>query len=162
MADKLPISVFLAPDLRLAAMLAEWLISKGVGADVQVDMPAPDVDPVTGATTIRSPSGVHVVVTDPAKEEEAKQLLADRAAVAQAARERDAARANRTGTVTAECEECGESSDWPATEMGTTQDCPHCGKYMDVPDPDEQWDDADYADEESVEAGETPDEKQES
>ena len=28
--------------------------------------------------------------------------------------------------------------------MGTIQDCPQCGQYMDVPDPDENWDDVDF------------------
>ena len=50
----------------------------------------------------------------------------------------------RTGTVTVACEDCGKSSDWPATAMGTTEVCPHCAGYMDVPDPDEDWSDVDF------------------
>jgi hypothetical protein len=35
-------------------------------------------------------------------------------------------------TVVATCEECGRSSVFPAEQKGTVQDCPHCGRYMDV------------------------------
>lgn len=34
--------------------------------------------------------------------------------------------------VTAECEECGQPSQFPAALNGTTQECPHCGSYLDV------------------------------
>ena len=34
--------------------------------------------------------------------------------------------------VTSECEDCGESSEFPASQDGTTQNCPKCGAYMDV------------------------------
>lgn len=34
--------------------------------------------------------------------------------------------------VSSECEECGKSSEFPASEDGTTQNCPKCGAYMDV------------------------------
>jgi hypothetical protein len=34
--------------------------------------------------------------------------------------------------VTAVCEECGESSMFAGTLLGTVQDCPHCGRFMDV------------------------------
>ena len=37
--------------------------------------------------------------------------------------------------------------------MGKTEVCPHCGQYMDVPDPDENWDDVDFG----GEAGENGD-----
>jgi hypothetical protein len=53
-------------------------------------------------------------------------------------------RASRTGNVTVVCEECGKSSDWPATAMGTTEYCPHCQAYMDIPDPEDDWSDVDF------------------
>jgi hypothetical protein len=34
--------------------------------------------------------------------------------------------------VTAVCEECGESSIFDGALLGSVQDCPHCGKFMDV------------------------------
>lgn len=32
------------------------------------------------------------------------------------------------------CEECGKRSKFPAVQMGTTQNCPHCRAYVDVGD----------------------------
>ena len=34
--------------------------------------------------------------------------------------------------ITAECEECGSSSEFPASQDGTTQNCPKCYAFMDV------------------------------
>jgi hypothetical protein len=34
--------------------------------------------------------------------------------------------------IPAVCEDCGEESRFPANQRGTTQECPHCGAYMDV------------------------------
>jgi hypothetical protein len=28
--------------------------------------------------------------------------------------------------------------------MGTTETCPHCSHYMDIPDPDEDWSGVDF------------------
>jgi hypothetical protein len=32
------------------------------------------------------------------------------------------------------CEECGERSAYPAIQLGSVQQCPHCGAYVDVVD----------------------------
>jgi hypothetical protein len=56
-------------------------------------------------------------------------------------------RATRTGTVEVVCEECGRAATLPASTAGTVEDCPNCGAYLDVPDPDdEEWDDVEVAD----------------
>lgn len=34
--------------------------------------------------------------------------------------------------ITSECEECGASSEFPAAQNGTTQNCPKCHAFMDV------------------------------
>ena len=34
------------------------------------------------------------------------------------------------------CEECKEEADFPASKRGTVQDCPHCGAYVDVGEPE--------------------------
>jgi hypothetical protein len=36
--------------------------------------------------------------------------------------------------------------------MGTTEVCPHCGAYMDVPDPDDDWSDMDFGQPEDAES----------
>ena len=33
-----------------------------------------------------------------------------------------------------ECEGCGRTVTFPATELGTVQECPECGGYLDVPE----------------------------
>lgn len=50
--------------------------------------------------------------------------------------------------VTSECEDCGASSDFPASQNGTTQNCPVCHAFMDVgtfdwPDDTDSDDDSD-------------------
>jgi hypothetical protein len=47
------------------------------------------------------------------------------------------------------CEECGKRSEFPAAQNGTTQNCPHCGAYVDVGDEVgiEGWDEAPGEDE---------------
>ena len=46
--------------------------------------------------------------------------------------------------IASQCEECGESSEFPATQNGTTQNCPKCNAYMDVGESD--WpEDFDFA-----------------
>jgi len=42
--------------------------------------------------------------------------------------------AGEAATVEVCCEECGETSVFPAEQKGTVQDCPHCGAYVDVGD----------------------------
>jgi hypothetical protein len=47
--------------------------------------------------------------------------------------------------VSAICEECGRESTFSAAQRGSVQDCPACGRYMDVGDDDEEdgsWGDA--------------------
>ncbi len=81
--------------------------------------------------------GMEVWVHDLAKVEPAKQILEERFEQVRSLR---AQREARTGTIDAACEECGRSSTFPASQGGTVQDCPYCQKYMDVPDPDDEWD----------------------
>jgi hypothetical protein len=145
-SDK-PLPFFVAPDIRVATWVVNKLLEIGIPAEVKPDIPATTVDPLTGATSMADPAGFEVVVTDPSKLEEARKLLEDQRAEVEARRE---ARAARTGTVTAECEECGKSSTWPASVMGTTENCPHCTAYMDIPDPDDDWADLDVGDEDEA------------
>jgi rubrerythrin len=47
-----------------------------------------------------------------------------------------------TSLVQVVCPECHEVGTFPIAHLGTVQECPHCGKFMDVetePDPDEDW-----------------------
>jgi hypothetical protein len=37
--------------------------------------------------------------------------------------------------VAVDCEECGKKSTFPASQLGTLQECSHCGAYVDVGEP---------------------------
>src|SRR5262249_13611813 len=91
---------------------------------------------------VASNRGIEVWVPD-ADVDRARELLAAKTEEFQ--RKVDQ-RATRTGTVEAVCEECGQSATFPASTAGTVEDCPSCGAYLDVPDPDEEWDDLEPAD----------------
>lgn len=46
------------------------------------------------------------------------------------------------GSVIVTCEECGSNSSYPSSQLGSVQNCPHCGEFVDVgevPAP-EGWD----------------------
>jgi rRNA maturation protein Nop10 len=97
-----------------------------------------------------TPEDFEIRVTDPKQADAAKELLTEAVAAGmkKAIREK---RAARTGTTTATCEDCGKPSDWPASAMGTTEVCPHCGGYMDIPDPEEDdWSGVDFGEDEDA------------
>ena len=70
-------------------------------------------DPLTGLTEA-SEEEFEVRVVDAAKVDDARKLVRQRRSHRPVARDPRPA-SNRTGTVTAVCEECGKSSEWPAT-----------------------------------------------
>lgn len=147
-----PKCVFVAKDGPSANMIAGLLTGAGFPAQVMNEATLGGFEGLTGWVPGYSHKGMEVWVIDPDHVEPAKKLLEEETKTAE---EQKRKREQRTGTVTAVCEECGKSSEWPASEMGTTQDCPHCGEYMDVPDPDENWDDVDFGSED----GDTEDKK---
>jgi|SRR5581483_5590697 len=144
MADHDPRCVLTLPDRRAAELIAAWLTEKGFPAELVVPPMATGSSALTGETEASAAPEFEVWVTKPEHAGPARALLEEQREGVAALREREAQRAARTGTVTAVCEECGKPSDWPAAEMGKTEVCPHCGQYMDVPDPDESWDDVDF------------------
>lgn len=155
MADERhPRWVISTPDLAGANTLAGWLGENGFTCEVVTPPAVPPAGDALGLTEPPPPE-VEVRVVDVDQAEPARQALAEqrelRAAVAAA---RDA-RAARTGTVAAACEDCGKTSDWPAAEMGTTGVCPHCQSYLDIPDPDagDEWAGVDFGTEDGDDEG---------
>jgi len=141
-----PRVVHVAPDLRIAGILATWFGDKGFPCEVVVpENPAEAPDGI-GLTAAAAP-GVEVRVIDVDQAQKAKDALAEALEVDTALRQLREKRASRTGTVSATCEECGAASEWAAADMGSTQECPKCGRYMDVPDPDEDWSGVDFGSE---------------
>ena len=148
--DRHPQCVLVAEQLATATALADWLTDKGFPAQVVTPEPLGGSGDSLGISEAAAPV-LEVRVLKPEHVEPARAAIEEQKEALQAIRARQQKRAERTGTVTAVCEECGKSSEWPASEMGTTQDCPHCGEYMDVPDPDENWDDVDFGTEDEAE-----------
>jgi hypothetical protein len=100
-----------------------------------------------------TPEEFEIRVTNPKQAGDAKELLTEAVAASMKQAIRDK-RASRTGTTTATCEDCGKPSEWPASAMGTTDVCPHCGGYMDIPDPDDDWSGVDFGEDEEAKEGE--------
>lgn len=143
MADEIdPRMVVVVPDRAIGKKVAEWLTAKGFPSEVAMVGELAGPTGGLGLGDMPTPT-LEVRVLNPDQVEDARKLIAESAAAAEL-RAIHEKRANRTGTVTATCEDCGKPSEWPAAEMGTTQICPHCTGYMDVPDPDDNWDDMDF------------------
>jgi hypothetical protein len=155
MPERDPRCVLVVAEPKAAELIAAWLTHKGVPAEPVSQPPSAVEDPLTHAQT-PVPGEFQVWVAKAEQADEAREMLEDQRQGIEALRERESKRAGRTGTVSAECEECGQSSEWPAAEMGTTQDCPHCGKFMDVPDPDDDWGDVDFGEDEADEDATKP------
>jgi hypothetical protein len=141
MAERDPRTVFVADSPALAEAVLQLLAGHGIPAEIE-QPPPPETSALTGFSDA-PPEEFPILVTEPTKVDEARGLLATAEKIADV-RANVAKRATRTGTVTATCEDCGKPSEWPAKSMGTTEVCPHCGGYMDIPDPDEDWSDVDF------------------
>ena len=141
MADERdPRTVFVAENNRLADAAVQFLAANNIPAEIGPVAPV-ETSALTGERS--APEEFLILVTDPTKVEDARALLT-RAESYPEWRASVDKRAARIGTVTATCEDCGQSSEWPATAMGTTEVCPHCAHYMDIPDPDDDWSDVDF------------------
>jgi len=141
--ERHPQCVLVAQEMATARLLAEWLTDKGFPAEPI--MPAAIATPGDSlGFTEETFNGIEVRVLSAEHVKPAKSAIEEMKDEVTAVQERRQKRAERTGTVNAVCEDCGKASDWPALAMGTTETCPHCGNYMDVPDPDENWDDVDF------------------
>jgi hypothetical protein len=145
MAERDPRTVFVAENSKLADAVVQLLAAEGIPAEVYAPPPQAESQPLTGMTELVTPDELEVRVTEAKQAEAAREFLAgaENTTAIHAMRQK---RANRTGNVTVACEECGKSSEWPAVLMGTTEVCPHCSAYMDIPDPDDDWADVDFGD----------------
>jgi hypothetical protein len=153
-AEADPRTVLSTDSPKVADTVIEWLAAEGIAAELIVPRPSVSSDPLTGLTEGPAEAELEVRVIDMAKVEDARKLLSDAQRTARLHAIRDE-RAKRTGTVTAICEECGKPSEWPATAMGTTETCPHCTAYMDIPDPEDDWSEVDFGEPEEAESEES-------
>ncbi|MFO0809318.1 MAG: hypothetical protein U0746_11885 [Gemmataceae bacterium] len=134
MIERDPKCVFVADENGEARIIASWLTGLGINADVMDEMTRGGFEGLTailpGGISAR---GLEVWVTDPDRADEARELLKQRAEDQRAKQARNAARA---GDVIITCEDCGKQSPFPASLAGNIEQCPHCGSYIDIPDPD--------------------------
>jgi len=119
-----PVCVRRALTAEEADLIAAWLDDQGIKATVMGHDSFG-----RQAFGVTDPEGVGVFVTDEAAAQRAAELLAehDKAAV------RDSDR-DDPGTVSVTCDGCGSVSAFPPEMRKTTQACPHCGGYVDVPE----------------------------
>ena len=152
MAEPSPDTVFVAESLPIAEAVIQYLAAHDIPAEAFSSATHVDSEPVTGVSEVSAGEQFEVRVTDLSKLDLARKFLLseESAAIVRFVR---AKRLQRTGTVTVTCEECGKSSTWPASSMGTTEHCPHCMNYLDVPDPDDDWSGVDFGE---PEEGESP------
>jgi hypothetical protein len=132
-----PKCVYIADSLPKADLIAAWLSARDIPAQVMNRYTWGGFEGLTGLAPGVCHKGMEVWVIHPEQAAAAQALLETHAE--QLAAER-AERAARTGRVTAVCEECGQSSEFPAAMQGTVENCPHCRKWIDVPGPDDDWD----------------------
>jgi hypothetical protein len=126
-----PKCVHVADSLSEAEAAVDFL--KGHGLPARIIDPATVGDPLglTGTAGAGVPSpGLEVWVDDAANAAPALQKLQEFAAD----QTKKGADKETKGPVEAECEECGKTSTFPAAQRDSTQDCPHCGAYLDVPE----------------------------
>ena len=132
MISRDPSCVFVAADAAQAAVVANWLEHQGVPAQVMDTMTLGGLEGLTAWTGI-SARGIEVWVVRQADAEVACTMIAehDQALSALLAGKASAGRSRFP-----HCEECGCTSEFPGQQRGTVQNCPHCGRYLDVPDGD--------------------------
>src|SRR5919197_1491174 len=100
MTERDPRCVLSVPEPQAAELIAAWLTEKGIPAETVARPPGAVTDLLTHAMT-PVPGEFQVWVKNPDHAAEARELIEERQAGVQALREREAKRANRTGTATA-------------------------------------------------------------
>lgn len=121
-----PVKIYTAEDNAEAIIIVEMLKAHGLAAFVEEDQ----FWALGALTQLRRPN----VWVEEAMAQKATDLI----------RQYDARKWERahpaagTSHVEVRCEECGNISSFPDSLLGTVQDCPHCGAYVDVGELD--WD----------------------
>jgi hypothetical protein len=128
-----PKCVYVADSPAMAGLVQGWLASHRIETEVMNQATLGGFEGLTWIAPGISHRGLEVWVLDADQAEPARTLLAEQAAEIQAL---ESARANRTGTISVACQECGKENEYPASQAGRTEHCRYCGRYLDVPDSD--------------------------
>ena len=123
-----PLAVYNAANNIEARLVCNLLNDAGIEAHT-----TEDVSPV-GVCVFGLISEIHKpqVWTDRADIDRVKPMLEEYERQQAQRRQSDLRRTTDGTTLIATCEECGQDAVFPAAQVGTVQDCPHCGAYMDV------------------------------
>jgi len=116
--------VYRALDVAEADIVAAWLDDQGITVHVKHRHAGSQV-PLTVA-----PRGIEVCVIDPAQVESAEALVREHLQHRKEKTDENAA----GRSIEAVCEECGKASRFPFEQRGTVQTCPHCRRYLDLPE----------------------------
>jgi hypothetical protein len=132
-----PIAVYSANTNQDAHLLKSMLDSAGIEASVTED------NSLVGGWWGGTAPNLHrpKVWVDRSQEEAAAAILRDFEQKRFERSEYGKDIPTNTEPVKATCEECGETSEFPAVQRGSVQTCPHCGAAMDVgmEEGDEEW-----------------------
>lgn len=126
MALRDPVAVYNAASNVEAMLIREALLSVGIEAH-SVD----DATPV-GAWMFGLIPEIHKpqVWVERYETQRARQIIDE--FETRAAKQRQAS--SVAADVSVACEECGKTSQFPASQLGSVESCPHCGAYVDVGD----------------------------
>lgn len=127
MISRDPKCVFVGNTVSEATVVANWLEHEGIDTQVMDSLTHGGLDGLT-AWTGSSARGIEVWVLNPAEIEAATELIEQHGQFRAALDAENEA----TEPVLAYCEECGQSATFPGEQLGSIQDCPHCGRYMDI------------------------------
>jgi len=130
MALKHPVVVYNALNNVEAQLVSNFLNDAGVEAFALADVSQVGVWMFGHIPEIHKPQ----VWVDRDSVEQAAELLQDFER-RQAERRHPSSTDGGNDPIEAVCEECGCPSEFLRSQQGTVQDCPHCGKTMDVEDP---------------------------
>jgi hypothetical protein len=126
-----PKCVYVANNLGVAETTVVFLGQNGIPAQVMNPMTLGGLVGLTWLSpTGVSSYGIEVWVDNPAQADRAKELLQAQADFKSSKVEQ----ADRSGDITALCDDCGKPSTFPGSQRGSVQNCPQCGAYMDVVD----------------------------
>lgn len=124
--------VYVANSPGEADVVAVWLEEQGFPTRV---MNMSTLGGIAGLTPYSplgiSPGGIEVWVLDEPRAPLAKQMLEEHS---QSLARHATAAAEQSGPIEVRCEDCGRTTEFPAQQRGSVQECPHCGEYLDVGD----------------------------
>jgi hypothetical protein len=125
-----PIAVYRAESNLEAELLCTYLGNNGIEAHSTWDESLAATWMFGNLPQVHSPQ----VWVDQTNVVAARPLLVEYEREQKLRREKNASQALKAGSIEVACEECGKTTSFAASKKGTTQDCSHCGAFVDVGD----------------------------